>query len=63
MKSRTQSDIQLLAVLLIIDLVIAVASWYIPAQLSYARLGVAGVQLVMLILTGLVNLRFAIRAL
>ena len=47
--------------LLLIDLVIAVASWYLPADAQLVRNVMAGIQLTFLAVTGLVTLRWAVR--
>lgn len=51
----------LLTMLLLADLAIAVASWYIPADVAVARTIMAAVQMIFLITTAAVTVRWVVR--
>lgn len=60
---RTQSYAPGIAValLLFIDLVIVVISWYLPHDVSLVRAIMAGVQMVLLAITALATIRWVVR--
>lgn len=58
-----QPQTRLMLSLLALDIVIVAVSWYVPTDLGLVRSFMAVVQMLFLVATGIVTLRYALNAL